>query len=195
VSTVRTATLVSAAAVCDALEESLTAYLPRVLDYLGWTDLGAVRTWHQVPRIEALTTADVPAGGIESPGLTGPPTKNSDGTYGCEWEVTAGVFARGSDYAATQSAGRRWPMALVAAALVDRSLGGKVSRTEWVGQDLARIRTRDAARTITLGAATFHVRVDTVLDPGDFRLPGLGPDVTTTDVQVTQSSPPGPLTT
>lgn len=178
--------MITADDVCLAVEATLRAHLAGVVESLGWgTDLRPVTDWHQVPLVEALTSAQPPVGGIESPGLTGRPDRNGDGGYDGIWRVSVGVFDRGDDYAATQRRGRRWAMALTATILAYPSLGGLAETSRWVGQELNRIRQRDTVRTLSLGVAVFDIKVDNILDPATFL--GAFPVVSSTYQTVTST--------
>lgn len=180
--------LVTADDACQALEATLRANLPAVITTMDWTDLKADVGWDQVPTAEALSAANLPAGTIESPGLTTPPTRNDTGGWDVQWRLVAGMYARGSDYTDTASTIRRWAAAIRAAAMSDVTLGGVVDGLSWVGEDYARRPERNVARTLAGCAVAFDVTVLNVVELPVPAAPGSGeqnPIVTSTHRSIT----------
>lgn len=156
--------LVTADDVCVALETTLETHMPRVLEAMGWDNLSAVTSWSQVPTADALSSANLPAGTIESPGLTGPPVRNGEGGWDATWRVAAGIFDRGDDYDETAATVRRWAAAIRTAAMADVTLGGLAEQLVWVGEDYARRPERNQARTLGGCAVAFDVTVHNVVE-------------------------------
>ncbi len=181
--------LVTADDVCQALEATLRTTVPLVVTAMEWTeDLKAVESWDQVPTAEALSAANLPAGTIESPGLTGPPIRNEDGGVDVVWRVVAGMYDRGDDYDETAANIRKWAAAIRAAAMSDVTLGGVVDGLSWVGEDYARRPERNVARTLAGCAVAFDVTVLNVVELPVPAAPGSGeqnPIVTSTHRSIT----------
>lgn len=157
--------LITADDVCKALEVSIAAFLPLVIEAQDWAEqLQQVRSWTQVPTEDALDEADLPAGRVTSPGLTGPPARNEDGGLDATWRVSAGMYDRGDDYDETAATIRKWAAAIRAAALADVTLGGVVESLTWVGEDYARRPERTSARTLAGCAVAFDVTVHNVVE-------------------------------
>lgn len=157
--------LVTADDICKALQATLVTNVPAVLAAMGWAeDLGQVKSWAQVPTLEALSESKLPAGAIESPGLVRPPARNGEGGVDVTWRVVAGMYARGDDYDETASIIRRWAAAIRAAALADVTLGGVVDGLDWVGEEYARRPERASARTLAGCGVAFDVTVSSVVE-------------------------------
>lgn len=170
--TVPGAGVVTAHQVMLAVEAVLRERLPALAIRAG---LEPVATWQQVPTIDALTSASVPALAITSPGITEAPKRRA-GVYEATWRVAIGIYDRGRDHEATAGRVRTWA-AIVRAALTGSRLGGIAAETTWVGEDYASLPGRDHARTIAGAAVAFDVRVPAALGAPD---PDLGGETTTT---------------
>lgn len=175
--------LVTAHDVCSAAEAILTEHLP------GWAaaaELKPVTTWQQVPTVQAISSAPVPAGAITSPGLTEPPTKHRD-RHEATWRIVAAVYDRGSDYTDTARRIRTWA-ALIRAVLVQHPrLGGLALRLDWVGEEYELVPEQGAR---TLGGCAVAVDVVVADVVPSTAPPGLGgpppaPTVTATRSTVT----------
>lgn len=155
--------LVSGGDVCRAAQAILETHLPGVLAEYGLTGLGKVSTWQQVPTVEALTSAVLPAGAITSPGLVEPPRLTRSGGWTATWRLAVGVYARGRDHNETAQHVRDWAAAVRATLLRHPSLGGVVQSLMWAGEDYATLPQRSAARTIGGCAVAFDVTVKDVV--------------------------------
>lgn len=180
--------LVTAQDVCDAVETVLRAHLP---DLATRTGLPTVKEWNQLPTLEALTTAKVPALAVTSPGLAGPPTRRSTG-WEADWRVVVGVYDRDKSHAATAARTRRWAAVVRQVVLQHPGLGGVAVGTVWVGEEYAERPERSAARTLGGCAVAFDVTVRDVLDNEPYIAPdpsdpggGDRPTVTSTRRTVT----------
>lgn len=164
--------VIGADEVCIAVEQSLRTRIPVVIDAL---DLGATlkpfRDWQQLPTIEALSSANLPAGAVTSPGLTEPPTYSRATGWTATWRVAVGVYARGRDHSDTQAQVRDWIKVCRTALMGDRSVGGLAKSLRWVGEEYALVPGRNSARTIGAGAVAVDVTVENVLDLGSLDLP------------------------
>lgn len=176
----------SAAQVGDAVEAILRQELPKTFElagvkaYLG--DRAAtfrdVREWQQLPEVQAIASAQLPAVAIVSPGLVSPPArKRSSDVYETTWRVAVGIYDRekSSDHTATQNKVRDWVSLLRITLLRNPTLGGVARRVAWAGEEYDLLPDRKNARTIGAGALAVDVTVD-VNDPLGF---GIFPTVTT----------------
>jgi hypothetical protein len=183
----------SADQVLVALEDTLRAALPQVLDlpevkaYLGTnaTAYAEITTWQQLPTIQAIATADYPAVAITSPGLVEPPTyKRSSDSWETWWRAAVGIYDRaGVDdggHRATQAQVRNWIAFLRVAALRNPTLGGAARAVRWAGEEYDMLPDRNKARTIGAGALALDIKVEV---PNTW---GLGlPPVTSTQLDLT----------
>lgn len=163
--------------VCFAAETTLRENLASVITTLGldvaptpparpgkaFTPPG---NWDQVPTLEALSSANFPAGAITSPGLTGPPVRRGRwGTgYDVTWRLAVGIYDRGRTYNETASRNRTWAALVRATMLQHPTLGGLVSSLTWVGEEYRQIPGRAAAKTLGGCAVAFDVIVENVVD-------------------------------
>lgn len=151
--------------ICRATEVVLTAKVPVLLDLLGRQDLGQVKTWQQLPTIEALSSADFPAVAITSPGLIGTPTySRASNSWTATWRIAVGVYARGKDHSETAAHVRDWCAVLRTVLLLNKRLGGVAKTLAWAGEEYARVPRKDQARTFSGGAVAVDVTVENVAD-------------------------------
>lgn len=150
---------------CRATEAVLSAQVPALLTLLVRTDLGRIRTWQQLPTIEALSSAQFPAAAITSPGLSGTPIySRSSNSWTATWRIAVGVYARGKDHAETAAHVRDWCAVFRTVLLMNKRLGGVAKSLTWVGEEYARIPRKEQARTFGAGAVAVDVTVDNVAD-------------------------------
>lgn len=151
---------------CQATESMLTEKVPVLVELLGRTkDLAPVKTWQQLPTIEALSSAQFPAAAITSPGLSGTPTYHrSSNSWTATWRIAVGIYDRGKDHAETAARVRDWCAVFRTVLLLNKSLGGVANSLVWVGEEYARIPRKEAARTFGAGAVAVDVTVDNVAD-------------------------------
>jgi hypothetical protein len=172
--------LLSAHDLCTAVETVLLEHLPTLAASRG---LKKVTKWDQLPTVEALTAANLPAGAITSPGLTEPPTRRTTG-HTATWRIVIGVYDRGRDYKETQSLTRRWA-AVVRQVLVQHpTLGGVATGVQWIGEEYAERPERSSARTLGGCAVLFDVTATDVIDS----TPYVPPDQPGSEVPVVQST-------
>lgn len=168
----------SAAQVGEAVEATLKEHLPETLElptvkeYLG--DRAAVfrdvREWQQLPSLEAIATAQLPAVAIVSPGLVREPTlKRSADAYETTWRVAIGIYDRDKSpsHNATQARVRDWVTLARITLLRHPTLGGVARRVVWAGEEYDLLPDRTKARTIGAGALAVDVTID-VPDPMGF---------------------------
>lgn len=162
-----TVRLITAADVCEAAEQVLVAGLLDVITAFGLqAKMTPPATWDQLPTLEALTAANMPAGAITSPGLVGEPVQRSNG-YDATWRLVVGMYDRDADHSATADRVRTWAGLVRATILRARSLGGLAQSVRWSGEDYQLIRQRSAARTLGGCAVAFNVTVTNVVDVDD----------------------------
>ncbi|MSZ75522.1 MAG: hypothetical protein F2667_00275 [Actinobacteria bacterium] len=158
--------LVTAETLCQAVEATLRADLPGVVAAFGWTErLGAIEDWHQVPRLEAISTANLPAGAITSPGLVRPPTYSRSSGWSATWRVVAGVYVRGEDHHDTAARCRDWAGVIRTVFLANRSLGGVADGgLVWAGEEYDEQPQKSVARTLAACAVAIDVSATNVID-------------------------------
>ena len=159
--------LISADDVCRAVEAVLVEHLDDTLEAAGWDvasggDLTSVRTWDQVPTLDALSRADLPAGAIESPGLAGLPARTEAG-WSSTWRVVVGIYDRGETHDATAAKTRRWAAAVRATVLDNAALDGLAQSVTWVTEAYAQQAANNVARTLGGCAVGFDITVPDVV--------------------------------
>ena len=164
--------LVTADDLCTAAERVLVEHLPGYAAQYALqrdlTVLPGVRDWHQVPTLEALSSANFPAGAITSPGLTGPPAVPSasrGNRVDATWQIEVGIFDRGTDWNDTAARTRTWA-ALIRLTLLAHPFGGAVTNCKWIGESYRQIGQRNSARTIGGCSVLFDITAVDVADPG-----------------------------
>lgn len=158
---------------CKAAETTLKAALPAYLalpDVQAWlgdsaSRYGEIKTWQQLPTIEALSAATFPAIAITSPGLTEPPRRvRSRNVYECTWRIGIGIYDRGRDHEDTQAKARKWAAIVRSVMLRNQTLGGVAERIDWAGEEYRPLRGRNEgrgqARTIGGSAVALDVQAD-----------------------------------
>lgn len=182
-----TTPIVSVDQLCKAIETALTADLQATMTLLGFTDAKKypkVRDWQQVPTVQALSSATLPAGAITTPGLTEPPTWiPRDQLHRGTWRVAVGAYVRGRDHDTTAGTARDFAAGIRTTVLRHRDLGGIAEKVRWYGEEYALIPGRESARTVAGVAVAFDVTaymaIDLPADPQDLPL------VTTTSTPLT----------
>lgn len=161
--------IISADQLCTATESTLRTALPQVLEldsvveYLGdqADSYWPIKTWQQLPTIEALTGADLPGIAITSPGLVDPPRYlRSKNLWEATFRVAVGVYERGRDHADTQARVRNYCGFIRAALQRNQTLGGVARSVDWRGEEYALRGNREAARTLAAGAVAFDVAAE-----------------------------------
>ncbi|HXH77314.1 hypothetical protein [Nocardioides sp.] len=159
----------SADELCKAAETTLRAALPMVLNlpevkgYLGARapEFEAIKEWHQLPTLEAISSAKFPAVVITTPGLVGPPVyQRSKQSWETTWRLAIGIYDRAGDHAATSARVRDWIAFIRTALLRNVTLGGVAKGITWAGEEYDLLPDRKHARTIGAGALAIDVRVD-----------------------------------
>lgn len=175
--------LVTADDLCVAAESTLRTHLPAVIAQLGWdpaavaeleaaarfTPFVAPKAWAQVPTLEALTTANFPAGAVTSPGLVDVPVRTGRwGTgHNATWRISVGIYDRGGSYDETATRVRKWAGLVRATLLNNPTLGGVASSLMWRGEEYRQITVQRAARTLGGCAVAFDVTSENVVDLTD----------------------------
>lgn len=154
--------LVSVDEVCEAVESTLTAWLPSVLAEIAAAKSLTlpVPTAYDMPDAAALRNdrAALPALAVSSPGLASPPVRDGDGVYEATWRVVVTAFARADSYRATARAVRGYALAVRTCLVQHQDLGGIAAHVGWVGEEYAALDSR-VARTLGAGFVTFTVTV------------------------------------
>lgn len=160
-----TTPIVSVDELCKAIEQLHTEHLEAQMAQLGF-EVEKLRTWQQVPSLEALQSAALPAGAIVAPGLVNPPTyKASSNVWVATWRVLNGIYVKGRDHGDTQAQVRNWCAGIRTNLLKHKSLGGIAADLKWFGEEYDRLPSREAARTIAAGGVAVDVTVHMTLDP------------------------------
>lgn len=154
--------IVTADELCQRVEAVLREHLPPLLKA---ADLKPIVEWQQVPTEAALSTANLPAAAITTPGLAEPPTRDIRGVN-FTWRLVAGVYDRGTSYADTARRTRTWA-ALLRTVLVQHLADDLIREVRCAGEEYALQPEKDAARTLGGCAVAIDVDVRTVT-----RLPG-----------------------
>lgn len=173
--------------VCVAIEQVLLAHYDATMAGLGFTDgYAPVKTWTQLPALEAIATAELPAGAIVAPtGVDSPTYQASSGLYRYTWRVPIGIYERGRDHNQTQGRIRNRVAGIRTTLLQHKSLGGIATALAWSGENYGLLPAKEVARTLAAGAVSFDVTADVTLDPLPTVPPTPGPVVTSTQSTVT----------
>ena len=123
----------------------------------------APATWTQIPRLEVLQAADMPAGAIASSGTVGTPTTRRTGVD-ATWRLSVAVFDRGQDHNVTARRVRTWAALVRAVGLRNPTLGGVASGVRWVSESYRLASDRGAARTLGGCQVDFDVDARNVVD-------------------------------
>lgn len=165
--------LVTADDLCLAAGQVLSTGLPPLIEALGLdVDTADGRRfkvpakWDQVPTLEALTSAQMPAGAITSRGIIGEPRRSSLGVD-ATWRVIVGVFDRGGDYNQTASRTRTWAALVRGVLLANPTLDGVASGVGWAAESYRQFPQVSAARTLGGCAVEVNVTARNVADLGD----------------------------
>lgn len=152
--------LLSADELCAAAEAVLREHLQPLATSRG---LEKIRTWEQLPTLEALTTANLPAVAVTSPGLADRPTRRSSG-YNAPWRIVVGAFVRGTSFTETAGRVRDWAAVIRQVMVQHPTLGGVATGLEWVGEEYVERPERSSARTLGGCAVAFDVTARNVID-------------------------------
>lgn len=156
--------MITADTVCVAIETAIRNNITSVLTALGWTaQLGAIKTYQQVPDLNAAAAANLPAIMIGSARVDFEPIRSGT-TYDGSWQVAVGVRDRGKDHADTAQRIRRWASAITAAAMLDQSLGGIAATIHPLSAHYDELGDATQARTIASAAVVFEIQVTAALD-------------------------------
>lgn len=178
---------ISADDTCIAVREVLKAGLPLLTEQLGVAKTyGPITEWQQLPTREAIASARLPAASISDGGLVEPPTySRADDAWTTVWRVVVSVYDRGRDHDDTQARVRDWCALVRTVLLANKTLGGAAVRLAWSGEEHALVPNRNSARTFGGGAIAVDVTVQIPSLPLSGPLPGAGPIVLDTTVDVT----------
>lgn len=152
--------LVTADDLCTAAEAVLREHLEPLATARG---LEKVRTWEQLPTLEALTTANLPAIAVTSPGLSAPASRRSTG-YDATWRIVVGGFVRGNTFTETAGRVRDWAAVIRQVMVQHPTLGGVATGLSWVGEEYVERPERSSARTLGGCAVAFDVTARDVID-------------------------------
>lgn len=157
---------------CAAAETTLKAAMPDIVatpafqELLGenaekYYDPALIQTWQQLPTIEAIATAKLPAVAITSPGLVDEPVySRSSRLYEVKWRLAIGIYDRdkSTDHSATQARVRNWVAILRTALQSQPTLGGVATGLTWTGEEYSLLPNRNQARTAAAGAVSIDVK-------------------------------------
>lgn len=161
--------VIDADVICTAIEQALREHIRDVLEALGWLgQLGDVRTFQQVPDLNAVAAANLPAVMIGTSRADFDTTRSGERFDGT-WQVAVGVRDRGKDHTDTAQRIRRWATAITLAATLDRSLGGIASSVRPISAHYDDLADVSQARTIAAAAIVLEIRVLDAIDLDEFR--------------------------
>lgn len=162
--------LLSADELCTAAETVLREHLQPLATSRG---LEKIRTWEQLPTLEALTAANLPAVAVTSPGLTKPASRRSSG-YDATWRIVVGAYVRGTSFIETAGRVRNWAAVIRQVMVQHPTLGGVSTGLEWVGEEYIERPERSSARTLGGCAVAFDVTARNVIDSEPYVPPEQG---------------------
>lgn len=105
----------------------------------------------------------LPAVIIVSPGLAAEPTRRGSGDYHASWVIDVGVIVSAATHAATRDLAKLYALAVRAALLQHRSLGGNATNVDWLDESYDDLPP-EPERTLAAGLGRFHVAVDGVVN-------------------------------
>lgn len=169
--------IISVDELCQAAESTLKDLLPQVLQIPAMADLirepsapYVVKTWQQLPVVEAIATADLPGVAITSAGLVEEPTySRANQAWDTTWRIAVGIYDRGVDHEDTQARVRNWAALIRTSLQLAPTLGGVAQGLTWSGEQYALLPNRNQARTAAAGAVAFDVKASVrklTLGPG-----------------------------
>lgn len=167
--------LITADDLCTGTQTVLKAQLGALIEALGLDErprpekpFTVPKVWNQIPVLEAIQSANVPAAAITSTGIVGTPRKsrNPDGSdrIDATFLVRVGIFDRGSDYNVTAHRVRTWAALVRAVMLRNPTLGGVASGVRWVSETYRQFPEKGVARTLGGCSVDFHVDARNVAD-------------------------------
>lgn len=154
---------------CQAVEATLKAGLPTLVEALGLDDehyATEIQEWQQLPDSSAISSATLPVVAISSPGIIGRPTIDGRGETRATWRIETGFFDRGKDHAQTQARVRNWVAFARAVLLTSKTLGGVAEGLVWVSEGYRLVPQRSSARTFAGGVLAVDVTATNVVDLG-----------------------------
>jgi len=156
-----TTVIVSADQACRAVQAVLEEHLADSVTALGW-DLLPVQEWQQLPTLEAVSSAVLPAVSIACSRLNGEPTYHRhDQAYRVTLRIEVGVYYRepGVDHSETAKAARDYAAAIRLTVLSHPRLGGLARGLRWPDEEYRLVPNRNSARTFAAAAVSFDVDV------------------------------------
>lgn len=127
--------------------------------------LARVGKWLGSNEFEAWADAHPPAVIVVSPGLTGPPRKNGDGTYRATWSLMVAITVIGQDRANANELAKAYAAGFRMVVVQKPSLGlPDVRGTSWLDEGYDDIPTAEAGRTMAAARLVFEVEVDNVVN-------------------------------
>lgn len=170
--------IISVDELCQATETTLKDLIPQVLQIPAMVALigdprepYVVKTWQQLPVVEAIATADLPGVAITSAGLVDPPSySRANQSWDTNWRIAVGIYDRGRDHEDTQARVRNWAALIRTSMQLKPTLGGVAQGLTWFGEQYALLPNRNQARTAAAGVIAFDVKASVrklTLGPGD----------------------------
>lgn len=158
--------IVSVDELCQATETTLRDMLPQVLlipevvALIGEPrDPYVVKTWQQLPVVEAIATAQLPGIAITSAGLVDEPSySRANQAWDTTWRIGVGIYDRGRDHEETQARVRNWAALIRTSLQLAPTLGGVAQGLTWSGEQYQLLPNRNQARTAAAGAVAFDVK-------------------------------------
>lgn len=157
--------LIGADDVCEAMEDTLTTWMPSVLTELaaiGKPELAAPATYEQLPDEATSTTAVFPAVIISSPGLADTPERHGDGSYTLCWSIIVSFIIRQKSYRTTAKAVRVYATA-IRTAVEQHGVDIADAQVTYTDENYARLPS-SAARTLGMGHVAFEVIVPNAMN-------------------------------
>jgi hypothetical protein len=181
--------VVTADEVCQAVATILETFLPDVLASIpDDRTIDPPSSYSQVPTREAVlqAEAELPAVGIFSAGLSGPPVRDEDGNWSKTWRVTVVGYVRAGSYTDTQWMCRTLAPLILAVLAQNQTLGGIAASVTPIDETYDVVDS-DASRTLAGCAVDIDVEVQDSFN--DLVIPPYDPDgplviTTSTDAEV-----------
>lgn len=161
--------VITADTICTAVETAVRTHIDSVLAAYGWaTQLGTVKTFQQVPDLNAVAAANLPAIMVGGARVDFSATKSGSLLDGV-WQIAVGVRDRGKDHADTAQRIRRWASAITAAVMLDQSLAGLATAINPTSAHYDELGDVTQARTIASAAVVFEINVADAIDMAALR--------------------------
>jgi hypothetical protein len=155
----------------NAIIAHLNAWMPVYLREIevqrSWPDdqhLPDIRSFATFSRFDHFDEQQLPSVVVASPGLSGPPKMEGNGSYTAIWNISITVIVSALDQASTNQLAKMYAAAVRGVMLQKSSIGGYAVHVEWRNESYTDVGTSDGERTFAVGTGQFDVMVEEVVN-------------------------------